>query len=122
MYKTVVKDGTGKTEVSQSVAVQAVVGTASGSVTITTDGDAELEAVGKAEGNLIVVADGEVGIITQIEQGDREYYDGTYSVTPNNETQTLSTADKILLSNITVNPIPSNYGLITWNGSFLTVS
>lgn len=26
------------------------------------------------------------------------------------------------LSQVTVNPIPSNYGLITWNGSILTVS
>ena len=38
------------------------------------------------------------------------------------ETQTLATAEKTVLENIVINPIPSNYGLITWNGSVLTVS
>ena len=49
-------------------------------------------------------------------------YDGVYEVTPSSQTQTLSTKDKMLLNDITVNPIPSNYGLITWNGSVITVS
>lgn len=52
-------------------------------------------------------------------QGD---YTGPYEVTPSEETQTLATAGKSLESNVTVNPIPSNYGLITWNGTVLTVS
>ena len=52
-------------------------------------------------------------------QGD---YSGPYEVTPSEETQTLATAGKSLESNVTVNPIPSNYGLITWNGTVLTVS
>ena len=29
---------------------------------------------------------------------------------------------KTMASDVTVNPIPSNYGLITWDGSVLTVS
>ena len=49
-------------------------------------------------------------------------YSGAYTVTPTTERQTLPTADKTLSRNIVVNPIPSNYGLITWNGSTLTVS
>ena len=49
-------------------------------------------------------------------------YDGPYVVTPTQETQTLATAGKTLESNVTVNPIPSNYGLITWDGSTITVS
>lgn len=49
-------------------------------------------------------------------------YDGPYEVIPNEETQTLATAGKSLQSNVIVKPIPSNYGLITWNGSTLTVS
>ena len=53
---------------------------------------------------------------------DGDMYDGSYSVTPSQQTQTLSTAGKIMAHNITVNPIPSNFGLITWNGSVLTVS
>ena len=55
-----------------------------------------------------------------IVQGDS--YTGPYTVTPNSQTQTLSTADLVMTNNVTVNPIPSNYGLITWNGSVLTVS
>lgn len=49
-------------------------------------------------------------------------YTGQTTVTPDTTTQTLSTAGCLLTSNITVNPIPSNYGLITWNGSYLTIS
>ena len=49
-------------------------------------------------------------------------YEGEYTVTPSTETQTLATNGKVLLDDITVNPIPNNYGLITWNGSVLTVS
>ena len=51
-----------------------------------------------------------------------EPYDGEYTVTPSSGTQTLDTANKLLARNVTINPIPSNYGLITWNGSTLTVS
>lgn len=49
-------------------------------------------------------------------------YTGEYIVTPSSEAQTLLTADLLMAENVTINPIPSNYGLITWNGSFLTVS
>lgn len=49
-------------------------------------------------------------------------YDGPYEVTPSNQMQTLNTDDLLMTQNVTINPIPSNYGLITWNGSTLTVS
>ncbi len=49
-------------------------------------------------------------------------YEGPTTVTPSGETQTLATTGKTMLGDVTVNPIPSNYGLITWNGSVLTVS
>lgn len=53
---------------------------------------------------------------------DTEAYIGEYEVTPSSETQTLDTAGKRMTRPVVVNPIPNNYGLITWNGSFLTVS
>lgn len=53
---------------------------------------------------------------------DVQTYTGEYEVTPSAETQTLDTAGLRLTRPVTVNPIPQNYGLITWNGSFLTVS
>ena len=49
-------------------------------------------------------------------------YEGTYEWTPSSELQTIEIANKKALENITINPIPNNYGLITWNGSTLTVS
>ena len=49
-------------------------------------------------------------------------YTGDYTVTPTEETQVLDTANFLMTDNVTINPIPSNYGLITWNGVTLTVS
>lgn len=49
-------------------------------------------------------------------------YDGPYEVTPSAETQVLQTADRRATENIVVNPIPKNYGLITYNGYEITVS
>ena len=52
--------------------------------------------------------------------GDTYY--GEYTFTPTTSTQIAQTSGKTLSSNITINPIPSNYGLITYNGSTITVS
>lgn len=49
-------------------------------------------------------------------------YEGDYEITPTQEEQVLDTADRHLSQEIHIAAIPSNYGLITWNGSILTVS
>lgn len=49
-------------------------------------------------------------------------YEGPYEVTPSQEQQILHTDDKLMTEDLIVNPIPSNYGLITWNGSYLRIS
>lgn len=49
-------------------------------------------------------------------------YEGPYSVIPTTVEQILHTKNKTLTDVITVAPIPQNYGLITWNGSVITVS
>ena len=49
-------------------------------------------------------------------------YEGSYEVTPTRETQVLRTSGRLMVENLTVNPIPSNYGLITYSGNILTVS
>jgi len=51
-----------------------------------------------------------------------DYFDGDYEYTPTQEAQTIPIIGKTARQNITINPIPSNYGLITWNGAILTVS
>lgn len=52
------------------------------------------------------------------EAGD---YTGEYTFTPSNETQEIETADKTLTQNIIINPIPSNYGLVSYDGSILSI-
>lgn len=49
-------------------------------------------------------------------------YGGPYEVTPGASAVVLETNGLQMAQNVTVNPIPSNYGLITWDGSTLTVS
>lgn len=52
---------------------------------------------------------------------DRDPYTGDYVVTPSEETQTLETYNKRMTDNVTINPIPNNYGRIAWNGTTLIV-
>ena len=63
-----------------------------------------------------------MGVAAPIVVGLLPEYDGSYEVTPSEETQVLKTKDKQTRENIVINPIPQNYGLITYNGSIITVS
>jgi len=79
-----------------------------------------------------IVLDGEVSLnipldgtpdkVIKVAEYDLPVYDGITEITPSQDTQILQTSNKALTRNIVVNPIPSNYGLITWNGNTLTVS
>jgi len=80
------------------------------------------EVVLDGELSLNIPMDGEVGIITKVVEHDLPTYTGETVITPSTTEQVLNTADKVVTRNIVINPIPSNYGLITWNGSTLTVS
>lgn len=51
-----------------------------------------------------------------------DYYDGPYEFTPEETAQTINIEGLAAREDIVINPIPYNYGLITWNGSTLTVS
>lgn len=53
---------------------------------------------------------------------ERDPFTGDYFVTPGDEAVTLSTKNLRMTDDITIAAIPQNYGLITWNGSTLTVS
>lgn len=61
-----------------------------------------------------------LGAAYQMREGS--IYDGPYEFTPSQETQYAETADKVLINRIRINPIPSQYGLVTYNGSIITVS
>lgn len=49
-------------------------------------------------------------------------YDGPYEWLPSEESQTVSISGKMATTDIIIEPIPSNYGRITYNGSTITVS
>lgn len=58
----------------------------------------------------------------QVRYIDHETYTGETVVTPSDEPQTLYTANLVVGADIVINPIPSNYGLISWSGSGILVS
>ena len=49
-------------------------------------------------------------------------YEGEYEFTPTSEVQTVPCNGMKMSDDIKINPIPQNYGLITYNGSYITVS
>lgn len=49
-------------------------------------------------------------------------FEGSYEYTPSEQTQTIPIEDLRATQDIVINPIPSNYGLITYNGVSITVS
>lgn len=62
---------------------------------------------------------GEIGVFYRVAPSGS--YPGPYTVTPSEETQVLSTNTKVMAADVTINPIPSNYGRIVYNGSTITV-
>ena len=75
----------------------------------TIDGDAVISAT----------IDGETSNFMPVET--TEVYTGETEVTPTDETQTLYTAGLKVPENIIVKPIPSNYGKVSYNGSFIFI-
>lgn len=89
-------------------------------------GTTELELDGNAAVELKLSEphelDFEEGEYIQVIERAAERYGGPYEVTPRATAQTLPTDGLVMTADVVVQPIPSNYGLITWNGSTLTVS
>ena len=80
----------------------------------------KLSSTGSLSGTLSDVPGKLVGTINDIKNIGA--YNGLVEITPTNQTQVLETKQKLVRENIVINPIPQNYGLITWNGSVITVS
>lgn len=55
----------------------------------------------------------------QIISGD--HYHGAYTFTPTNEVQVVDIHGLVADEDIVIDAIPSNYGLVEWDGSILTV-
>jgi len=54
--------------------------------------------------------------------GTRPHYHGETEFVPTQAYQTVHTAGTLVDTDIVIDPIPSNYGKITWNGAVLTVT
>ena len=70
------------------------------------------------EKNIPISVDVETPIVAGVAKED----EGEYDITPTNTEQVFSTEGKRCPHNFIVEPIPNNYGLITYNGSIITVS
>ena len=86
------------------------------------DGELSLDLHIDGDMSLNIPVDGEAGTVIKVSDYVYPIYGGQTEVTPTQETQVLQTTNRTVVSNIIINPIPSNYGKITWNGSTLTVS
>lgn len=67
-------------------------------------------------------AEWSAGEYVEMHIADLPEYDGPTSVIPTGSAQVLATSGMAVLADITIEPIPSNYGLVEWDGSVLTVS
>lgn len=63
-----------------------------------------------------------IGVSSEIRVYGAEDYRGEYTITPTTTAQVLAVNDKRMTADLIINPIPSNYGLITWDGNTLLVS
>ena len=63
-----------------------------------------------------------LGLATAIQVVTGEHYHGAVEITPSSEEQVIHTEGLFVDDPITIKAIPNNYGLITWDGSALTVS
>lgn len=71
--------------------------------------------------SLDLIQDGSAVQIIQV-RGGYPVYSGPTVFIPGTQDQVVQAAGFVFNSDITFEKIPSNYGLITWNGAVLTVS
>lgn len=83
------------------------------------DGDCSLSVMIDGSIDLSVTVDGEGGVFLPVNTD--KYYQGTVDITPTDQAQVLQTKDLVMASDITIEPIPSNYGKIIYNGAYLRV-
>lgn len=64
--------------------------------------------------------DVDFGIIYEVEKGI-QWYEGSYEFTPSQSEQTIEIAKQTAKQNITINPIPKNYGKVSQVGNDLVI-
>ena len=58
----------------------------------------------------------------RVVNANADEYDGPYEATPTEAAQTFATTGKLMVREFTVNPIPTNYGRITYDGTTIHIS
>lgn len=86
------------------------------------DGELSLELNLDGDVSLDLQMDGTADKVIRVSDFMYPIYEGVTEITPSDHPQILSTTNTTVVQDIVVGPIPPNYGLITWNGSTLTVS
>ena len=82
----------------------------------------EIEYLGEIDLGVDIPEEVELSLETRVNTSDVPEYTGNYTYTPTEDTQIVNISGKMAMRNITINPIPNNYGLITYNGVSITVS
>lgn len=83
------------------------------------DGDIELRHTLDGDIELNSTIDGEAGLFMPVFPDN---YDGPLDITPTDQQQILNTINLTMPGNVIIEPIPSNYGLITWVDGHIRVS
>lgn len=76
-------------------------------------GAIEIGGAGERHATISVTGSGAVPV---------HHYTGPYEFTPAAEEQRVRIARKQAEEDIIIHPIPQNYGLVTYNGSIITIS
>ena len=80
--------------------------------------------VGGTENIGLQIGDTNVGLTTAVAEyihDGGQPYPGPNEFTPSEDTQTIALRGKYCSSDITINPIPENYGRLVWDGNTLLV-
>ena len=93
------------------------------------------EVTGQSENTNVRISGHDVSFTTSVEVRQKQIssavdkrpcphtpYEGGYTFTPGATTQIIPTRRKVMDEDIIINPVPSWYGLITYNGRIITVS
>ncbi len=70
----------------------------------------------------ISVQSGVEGTLVIPEEVLPDRYDGAYTVTPSGQQQRLQTEGLMMRGDVIIEPVPQNYGLVTWDGIKITIS
>lgn len=89
-------------------------------IEVVLDGTCTLESTIDGSCALTSMLAGEAVAVLKV--NEVTYYTGDYSITPTADGVTIPIEQLTASQDIVIEPIPSNYGLITWDGSTLTVS